>query len=334
MNAKLLSDAMKNGLTRNTLMRQLAKNAFDGNFEIGIQRKIKPGDHISNMASKIKDTVVMKHPLNNSSITNSAIEASKYPKGNTENEIHNYNYMNGPNSNINNETCRKHASPAPQIVFPCGTVPPPPPLPKIKQEYQNLTPQKMNGNAFSSPSLSQSSSPLTSLSGSGSLSPSYDKQTIHQVDSNIPPRQITSALLNKMLLKDIINKEKVEIENKSPKSFSNLNVNRNIAESFELKNDKQTKLKINNDENIIPYNVANMSLEPSEIVNLVNGDKTENNNGFSVKLREKKRNLIDDKSSGKRDSHIVTRPLSTIASVDIVDQSNPVCNQCNKQITR
>ncbi|XP_077285691.1 Z band alternatively spliced PDZ-motif protein 52 isoform X2 [Arctopsyche grandis] len=334
MNAKLLSDAMKNGITRNTLMRQLAKNAFDGNFEIGIQRKIKPGDHISNMASKIKDTVVMKHPLNNSTITNSAIEASKYPKGNTENGIHNYNHMNGLNLNMNNETCRKQEPPAPQIVFTCGTVPPPPPLPKIKQEYQNLTPQKTNGNAFSSPSLSQSSSPLTSLSGSGSLSPSYDKQTTHQADSNIPPRQLTSALLNKMLLKDIINKEKVETENKSPKSFSNLNVNRNIAESFELKNDKQTKLKINNDENIIPYNVANMSLESNEVVNLVNGDKTENNNDFPVQLREKKRNLIDDKKSGKRDSHIVTRPLSTIASVDIVDKSNPVCTQCNKQITR
>lgn len=33
-------------------------------YEIGIQRKIKPADHIQSMADKIQDTVVTKHPLN------------------------------------------------------------------------------------------------------------------------------------------------------------------------------------------------------------------------------------------------------------------------------
>lgn len=45
------------------LIRKMAKMALNG-YEIGIQRKIKPADHIQSMADKIQDTVVTKHPLN------------------------------------------------------------------------------------------------------------------------------------------------------------------------------------------------------------------------------------------------------------------------------
>ncbi|XP_053602552.1 PDZ and LIM domain protein Zasp isoform X10 [Plodia interpunctella] len=45
------------------LIRKMAKMALNG-YEIGIQRKIKPAEHIQSMADKIHDTVVAKHPLN------------------------------------------------------------------------------------------------------------------------------------------------------------------------------------------------------------------------------------------------------------------------------
>lgn len=50
-----------------------------------------------------------------------------------------------------------------------------------------------------------------------------------------------------------------------------------------------------------------------------------------VKLRQKKINRNDD---GKRDSHIIARPLSTMTSVDVADGLYPVCHKCDKAITR
>lgn len=324
-NTKLTMDALKNGMTKNSLMRQLAKHAFDGNYEIGIQRKIKPGDHISNMANIIKDTVIMKHPLNNTTITNSTIEASKYPKGNVEN-----NLQNNRISPIMKEPYKKPDIPPPPPIFTSGTIPPPPPPPlKPKPEMQNFTLPKSNGNAFSPPSsMSQCSSPLTSLSGSGSLSPSYDKQ----VHNDIPPRQLTSALLNKMLMKDM-NKDKNESESKPLKSFNNSSLNKS-KENLNISNGQDNKRFSPKqiDENIIPY-VGSISLKSKESPEKTNGDKIINFDS-PIKLREKKRIVQEDKNSGKRDSLLVSRPLSTIASVDIVDQSYPICNQCNKQITR
>lgn len=325
-NTKLTMDALKNGMAKNSLMRQLAKHAFDGNYEIGIQRKIKPGDHISNMANIIKDTIIMKHPLNNTAITNSTIEASKYPKGNVD------SLQSNRISPIMKEPYKKPDIPPPPPIFTSGTIPPPPPPPlKAKPDMQNfplsLSSPKINGSAFSPPSsMSQCSSPLTSLSGSGSLSPSYDKQ----VHNDIPPRQITSALLNKILLKDM---NKSESENKPIKSFNNSSHNVS-KESLNISNgqDKKRYSPKQIEENNIPC-IGNISLKSNESPEKTNGDKVINFNS-PIKLREKKRVAQEDKNSGKRDSLLVSRPLSTIASVDIVDQSYPICNQCNKQISR
>lgn len=49
------------------LIKKIAKMALNG-YEIGIQRKIKPADHIQSMADRIQDTVVTKHPLNSDNI--------------------------------------------------------------------------------------------------------------------------------------------------------------------------------------------------------------------------------------------------------------------------
>ncbi|XP_063361035.1 PDZ and LIM domain protein Zasp isoform X3 [Cydia amplana] len=50
------------------LIRKMAKMALNG-YEIGVQRKIKPADHIQSMADKIQDTVVTKHPLNTDNLS-------------------------------------------------------------------------------------------------------------------------------------------------------------------------------------------------------------------------------------------------------------------------
>lgn len=50
------------------LIKKIAKIALNG-YEIGIQRRIKPADHIQSMANKIQDTIVTKHPLNAESLS-------------------------------------------------------------------------------------------------------------------------------------------------------------------------------------------------------------------------------------------------------------------------
>lgn len=80
------------------LIRKMAKMALNG-YEIGIQRKIKPADHIQSMADKIQDTVVTKHPMNSDNLSSG--------ENSRENTL-----RRAPNANID----RVYKAPDPSIV--------------------------------------------------------------------------------------------------------------------------------------------------------------------------------------------------------------------------
>lgn len=343
-----------NGMTNNSIMKQLSRNAFNGTYEIGIQRKIKPGDHIANMANKIKETVVLKHPLQNSndvpiSINNDAIKFSKFSSGiNSTNSLNSRTDSSNARSTFLNQGHPLPAAVAPQAIIGnmSGNIPPPPPPPKFKvgsvsPVQSPLSP--VQPSHASSPSLSQSSSPMTSLSGSGSLSPVYERQYHNNDISDIPPRQLTSALLNKLIKKDLENgkfdgeKKKLPFQKDHHNNLYQTNTNGQIKKPIV----EPFKPLINNEfiNNMLKHNtnIENDSPKSTVIPNTEKFHDTEKkiiSNESPVKLRDKKKTASDDQCSGKRDSHVVSRPLSTIASVDVVDGVYPVCNDCNKQITR
>ncbi|XP_032510919.2 PDZ and LIM domain protein Zasp isoform X4 [Danaus plexippus] len=106
------------------LIRKMAKMALNG-YEIGIQRKIKPADHIQSMADKIQDTVVTKHPLNTDTIPSADTSRDNTLKRSVnkkfENNLKSIDYTplkptNGsylPNSNGTNNTFNNTHTPIP-----------------------------------------------------------------------------------------------------------------------------------------------------------------------------------------------------------------------------
>lgn len=345
-----------NGMTNNSIMKQLSRNAFNGTYEIGIQRKIKPGDHIANMANKIKETVVLKHPMQNSndlpiSTTNEAVKFSKFSNGiNSTNSLNSRTDSSNARSTFLNQSHPVPITPQAIIGNMSGNIPPPPPPPKFKvgslsPVQSSLSP--VQPSHASPPSLSQSSSPMTSLSESGSLSPVYERQYHNNDISDIPPRQLTSALLNKLIKKDLDNgkfdtdKKKLpfpkdhHIHSNLYQTNTNGQIKKPIVEPF--------KPSINNEfiNKMVKHHTNLESDSPkstviSNVEKFHNTEKKIISNESPVKLRDKKKTESNDQCSGKRDSHVVSRPLSTIASmdVDVVDGVYPICNDCNKQITR
>lgn len=63
-----------------------------------------------------------------------------------------------------------------------------------------------------------------------------------------------------------------------------------------------------------------------------NNEKQDNSKEEVVVRRRQKRNNRND--DGRRDSHIIARPMSTMTSVDVADGQYPICHKCDKAITR
>lgn len=113
------------------LIRKMAKMALNG-YEIGIQRKIKPADHIQSMAEKIQDTVVTKHPLNSDSISSGeSSRENTLRRPLPKNFERGYNTMDSIQSigdKIKDTIMSKHPASA-NFTNGNSSMPPPPPLP-------------------------------------------------------------------------------------------------------------------------------------------------------------------------------------------------------------
>lgn len=378
----------------------MAKMALNG-YEIGIQRKIKPADHIQSMANKIQDTVVTKHPLNSDTVpseNNSRENTLRRPLNKNFDDL-----CKTPDNNLNNA---KNIATSVLSVDINDVYPPvPPPIPTtpiptfdMPSTYVSITPTPQSQKKQTDYPLKNSDSNLLTLSilqslnntekspnGSGYSSnedmnkdksevnisngntlrkkSNFEKSSFldginaHNLDiykSELKTDNNFSNTLNKRKIfekHDDLNSsdEAIKNGNKSNDSWSELNQS-NILRKSSISPDGG-KTNMNNDEENgkrLPSNlydntlyafkspramkIASSENDTNDIHNNVSELKSDNTETETVVRRREKKKCVND--DGRRDSHIITRPLSTMTSVDVEEGQYPVCHICNKAITR
>lgn len=381
------------------LIRKMAKMALNG-YEIGIQRKIKPGDHIQTMAEKIQDTVVTKHPLN----------TDNTPSGENSRDC----TLRRP---INTNIDKVYKAPDPLIIsigdkiketiminHPASTIidhaaltPPPPPLPCTPIPTLNLhsTPKRQcdfisknmhhfdksyNGSDYSSSEDSSKDKSETNYSDTlrkkKSLEKDYFLNEINNSTYDSKPSEAKfSNTLNKRKIfeKDTPKNNTLENRSKFGDKTNTIqdtwNKTTNVQESWNktslLEKSKEdiiinTALSLNDDQsskkglannlndntlytykstlpennsqtNTNLYSDTTDSNDIKEIVNEKENRNDDNPDEVVVQRRQKKCIRNDD---GRRDSHIIARPLSTMTAADVADGLYPVCHKCDKAIKR
>nr|XP_037874863.1 PDZ and LIM domain protein Zasp [Bombyx mori] len=370
------------------LIRKMAKMALNG-YEIGIQRKIKPADHIQSMADKIQDTVVTKHPLNTDGSSEENIrENSTLRKISTNDNV----YKNTEFGSMNDRV--KESNFLNSIIF-NGSTPVPPPLPTSpiptfnihstplgepivtgNMKKQSDLPKNFNidyGLDFQNETLNGSlndndfkiiddhkntTNTLKKTNGfqnsflNGMNSTKSEKKPDQKFENNI-----YSNTLNKRKLfenKDDTNNFKhspcdLKNEKKIIDVYSKAN---NSNQSFKLDGHDLSNTTEETKPAVLPSSVKDNSLvydahdsttvtddPPSKVYDTDNDTFTESNtlekivnNTEEVVRRRQKKNIRND--DGRRDSHIIARPLSTMTSVDVEEGMYPVCHICDKAITR
>jgi hypothetical protein len=368
------------------LIRKMAKMALNG-YEIGIQRKIKPADHIQSMADKIQDTVVTKHPLNT--------ECSSSGESSCDNTLKkslNKSFDKGYKTHDSIQTLGDRIKETIISNHPAtinsinGHVPPPPPIPKspiptfntqstpVALPMNNKRPSNFIPKNLNSTFTSETNHVDKISNGTGYLN--KDDLNIDKTEKNSNTlRKKTgfekASFLNGMnssnnevynqelnLNSNTLNKKKMFENNEALtgsnnfiEAMANKFVEKNIIpdatsdknidnSSLILPHDDQQSLKLNSvnsvhdntEYSLKPVNNSNGKFENMESENQHDsGDKEDSDSEIIVKRRPKK-NIIND--DGRRDSHIVARPLSTMTSLDVADGMFPVCHKCDKAITR
>lgn len=405
------------------LIRKMAKMALNG-YEIGIQRKIKPADHIQSMADKIQDTVVTKHPLNADSLSSG--ESSR--EGTLRRPLHkhfgNYNTADSIQNigdKIRDTIISNHPTHAVTNVNSINNnipSPPPPPLPNspiptfnvhstpighslqmnnakkpldfipknlsnnfiadAQPHFANNFEKSNNGSGYSSSDDSNKdkydNSYTNTLRKNSGIEKSFlngmNNTSIH--DGLRPDQKIDNNYSNTLSKRNIF--EKRDITNGSTDNYNKNIEKRNngtsdtkslkkpsiFEKSSTMENSKNNSFK---DEETLKKDTLPSSLYDNTLYTFKNngtqdvagifkdfsnsvphkeyGNQKELSNSSEkhddkesdviVKRRQKKNERHDD---GRRDSHIVTRPLSTMTSVDVTDGNYPVCHKCDKAITR
>ncbi|XP_059048355.1 PDZ and LIM domain protein Zasp isoform X1 [Achroia grisella] len=391
------------------LLRKMAKMALNG-YEIGIQRKIKPADHIQSMADKIQDTVVTKHPLNtdSSSNENGYENTLKQPL----NKIYDKGYKTQENiQNIGDKIKETIIMNHPAAVnFMNGNIPPPPPIPNTpvphfnsaqstpndhnsNKNSKNIDPKNLNTNLVIDTNITGKLLNNSRCSSTEDLSLKNNSDNYYS--NTLRKKEVfeKSAFLNGM---NVTNNDVHKTELKLDNNYSNTLTKKKIFETQDIQNSINTTENINkyhdkstnsltetntsnkaalyekfliengksrqNQENIILpgsskkiYDNTLYTYKTSDLNSNINGAKKDtedlindienepNNipNGERSKdeaepetivRRRQKRNPNND--DGRRDSHIVARPLSTMTSTDVADGHYPVCHKCDKAITR
>lgn len=393
----------------------MAKMALNG-YEIGIQRKIKPADHIQSMADKIQDTVVTKHPLNTDtlpSVDNNLIKTLERGYKTHEN-------IQSIGDKIKDTIKNNHPTIEPMSK---SNILIPPPLPNSpiptfnvhstpighslstngdKKKYDTM-PKTLNTSLITDEHLINNNDKLHNGSGYSSSEDLYKDKTENNFMGTLRKTGIDkSSFLNSMNGSIGANaSHDVKSELKFDNTYSNTLNKRKIFEKPEtgsyhsLNNLTKANDKVNNvcEKNIwnktntfehaskaeigkitqttqqddelnktkeLPdqlYDNSLYTLKTSSNKANTNGNEHSNDYvdiGFTdeiknlsdsndkqqqqkseeevvVRRRQKKISRDDD---GRRDSHIIARPLSTIQCADVAEGLYPVCHKCDKAITR
>ncbi|CAH0627239.1 unnamed protein product [Chrysodeixis includens] len=396
------------------LIRKMAKMALNG-YEIGIQRKIKPADHIQSMADKIQDTVVTKHPLNSDSIP---VVENNLPKT-LERGYKTHDSIQSIGDKIKDTIKNNH--PANESMSKPNILIPPPlpnsPIPTFnvhstpiglplnnsddKKKY-NTIPKTLNASLITDDRLITSYDKSNNGSGYSSSEDSLKDKSEHNFTGTLRKTGIDKSSFlssmngsngngnhgnhdNKPELKfdgaysNTLNKRK--LFEKADNSFNSTSTLNKSSDMINNVSDTNIWNKTNNTEHVskaesiknisahydedlakkkeLPNNLINNSLytyknsainnsnghdQSNDYTDYVNTDDTKKFSGIEIKQekqntdeeivvrrRQKKTSRDDD---GRRDSHIITRPLSTIQCADVAEVLYPVCHKCDKAITR
>ncbi|KOB66281.1 putative adaptor protein enigma [Operophtera brumata] len=381
------------------LIRKMAKMALNG-YEIGIQRKIKPGDHIQTMADKIQDTIVTKHPLNADNVSsgeNSRDSTLRRPINTNIDKVYKAPdpsiisigdkiketiMINHPATTMNGNTSLASSPPPPPI--PCSPIPTLNVHSTPKKQCDFISKNNIisninnfdkshNGSDYSSSEDSNKDKSETNYSDTLTKSKDLEKSSFLNVMNNSTNDTKLSEAKFKTNFSNTLNKRKI-FERDAPKNtysssdnrskiddkFNNMHDTLRKRNSFEISKDqiintalnqnddqlskkvqannlqdntlytyKPTTTEINDQSNTNLYSDTINSKDTKDDVNEEHND--ENTDEVVVKRRQKKCSRNDD---GRRDSHIITRPLSTMTAADVADGLYPVCHKCDKAIKR
>lgn len=380
------------------LIRKMAKMALNG-YEIGIQRKIKPGDHIQTMADKIQDTVVTKHPLNTDNVSsgeNSRDSTLMRPINTNIDKVY-----KAPDPSIISigdkikETIMlNHPASANNGNTTLASSPPPPPIPcsPIPTLNAHSTPKKQcdfisknhtisninnfdkpyNGSDYSSSEDSNKDKSEANYSDTLRKTKGFEKASfLNGMNNSIYDTKPSDAKFETNF-SNTLNKRKI-FERDTPKNTNsclenrskigdksnNIHDTRNKSNSFEMSKDEIINTALNqnddqlskkghannlNDNTLYTYkptitenngqsntNLHLDTIDSGDTKDYANEDHDENTDEVVVKRRQKKCSRNDD---GRRDSHIIARPLSTMTAADVADGLYPVCHKCDKAIKR
>lgn len=376
------------------LIRKMAKMALNG-YEIGIQRKIKPADHIQSMADKIQDTIVTKHPLNADNIPSGESSRENTLKRPVHKNV-DKTLLKSLENNIPSTSSGKifFASQEINSKLKNGHAPEPPPLPttpvptfqahstpitnilnNIATKSLDFAPKSNNHNTNDN-LLMTVEKPLNGIYSNSeefyidksdciNYANGLKKKTGYQEEIN-PEVPNYSNTLNKRKLferSDALN-DSIYSENNCKFSES---INNSVSKKDHVRKDKEfdnidfaescenvkshqddilKKISNNLHDNTMytyksPQRSGDMKINSKhEIENgtdATNGahssiDNEDKENSEIVVRRRDKKNIRNN--DGRRDSHIIARPLSTMTSVDVSEGQYPICHKCDKAITR
>ncbi|KAH9644311.1 hypothetical protein HF086_003810 [Spodoptera exigua] len=384
------------------LIRKMAKMALNG-YEIGIQRKIKPADHIQSMADKIQDTVVTKHPLNSDGIP--AVENNNIKTVERSYKTHENIQSIGDKikDTIKNNHPANESTPKPNVLIP-------PPLPSTpiptfnvhstplghsintngeKKKYDtiprtlnaslisderviNNNDKSHNGSGYSSTEDLQKdkidnnylgtlrktgiekSSFLNSMNGSivahtnsdvkpelkfdTPYSNTLNKRKLFEKPDNLITNNKVNEKVNNAIELNV--SQKINNFDYTSKNENGVNQDEDLIKSKEVSGQlynnslysykSPTNNKINSNGNEHGNDCVDKVVE--EIKSIPDSDEKQNTEEEVVVRRRQKKNIRND--DGRRDSHIIARPLSTIQCADVAEGLYPVCHKCDKAITR
>lgn len=393
----------------------MAKMALNG-YEIGIQRRIKPADHIQSMADKIQDTVVTKHPLNTDnlpSVDNNLIKTldrgyktheniqsiGDKIKDTIKNNHPTIESMSKPNilippplPNSPVPTFNVHSTPIGHSLNSNGDKKKYDTMPKTlnsslisDDRVINNNEKSHNGSGYSSSedlrkdktennfmgTLRKTgidkSSFLNSMNGSTGTNANNDVKSDFKFDNSysntLNKRKLfekpetgsyhstnnlakTNDKVTNVCEPNIWNKTNTVEQAAKPENGKNIQTPHQEDEIVKKKelpdqlynNSLYTLRTTNNKANMNGNEQSNDYVDVActdEIKNLSDSDEKQTQQKTEeevvVRRRQKKNSRNDD---GRRDSHIIARPLSTIQCADVAEGLYPVCHKCDKAITR
>lgn len=351
----LNSDSLSSGESsrENTLRRPLHKN-FD--------RGYNTMDSIQSIGDKIKDTIISKHPAGvNFTNGNSSIPP---PPPLPTTPIPTYSVHNTPivstpiNANIMKQTdfapnnVNHNFGPDMQVQSIMMMINKEKPYNSSGYSSSDDSNKEKNDDSFSN----------TFRKDNGLEKTSLDSINIHSIQDYTPDKKIDINCSNTLRKRNFF--EKMDANNGSNVNKAHDSRNNILSKTNTLKKPStfEKDIKIENGKNIIkdeqdgnkqgsPDNLQDNSLYTYRI-NGTNGTSNlsqECDKGFgkdtqnekevhndsesevTVRHRQKK---IDKNDDGRRDSHLIARPKSTMTFVDVAEGNYPICHKCDKAITR